>query len=145
MSTLHVVFKVAEAEYVLPANDVVLMETFTGATRVPGTQAHVLGLVQVRGQVIPVVDLRARFGLPSIELSLDSRVVVVQHEGRSIGMLVDSAREVLRITSEQFQPPPEVVSEQSGGVVISIAQLGSRLVMLVDFGKIIGEEIVHGN
>src|SRR3954467_5863760 len=98
------------------------METFNGATRVPGTQRHVVGLVQIRGQVVPVVDLRARFGLPAIATTLDSRVVVVLHEGRSIGLLVDSAREVVKLSPDEFKPPPEVVSEQSGGMVTSVAQ-----------------------
>ena len=145
MSSLYVVFKVAEAEYALAASDVLLMETFQGATRVPGTQRHVIGLVQIRGQVIPVVDLRARFGLPAIATTIDSRVVVVLHEGRSIGLLVDSAREVLKLSPDQFEPPPEVVREQSGGVVSSVVQAGPRLVMLIDFGKVIGEENLHEN
>jgi purine-binding chemotaxis protein CheW len=143
VSTLYVVFKVADAEYALAASDVLLMETFTGATRVPGTERHVIGLVQIRGQVVPVVDLRARFGLPPIATTLDSRVVVVSHEGRSVGLLVDSAREVVKLSADQFHPPPDVVSEQSGGVVTSVAQAGPRLVMLIDFGKVIGEENLH--
>lgn len=65
MSVLHVVFKVDGAEYVLPAADVLQMESFTGATPVPGAAPHVAGLVQVRGRVIPVVDARLRFGLPA--------------------------------------------------------------------------------
>ena len=93
MSVLHVVFKVDGAEYALPAADVLQMESFTGATPVPGAPSHVAGLVQVRGRVIPVVDARARFGLPPVERTLDSRVVVGQLGDRTVGLLVDSARE----------------------------------------------------
>jgi purine-binding chemotaxis protein CheW len=67
MSTLHVVFKVAGAEYAIPASEVLQMESYTGATPVPGAPAHVAGLMQVRGRVVPVVDARARFGLPLVD------------------------------------------------------------------------------
>lgn len=144
MSALHVVFKVAGAEYAIPASEVLQMESFTGATPVPGAPAHVAGLVQVRGRVLPVVDARARFGLPPVEPTLDSRVVVGQLGPRTVGLLVDSAREVMKLTPEQLQPPPPMVAEQAQGFVKAVAQVGSRLVMLIDFPRIIGEEQVHG-
>jgi purine-binding chemotaxis protein CheW len=144
MSTLHVVFKVGAAEYVLPASEVLVMETFAGATPVPGTASYVAGLMQVRGRVVPIVDLRARFGLPPIEPTLDTRVVVVESGERTVGLLVDSAREVIHLQTEELRPPPEVVTEQGGGFVKSVAQAGKRLVMLIDFAKVVGKEQLHG-
>lgn len=143
MSALHVLFKIDGAEYVLPASDVLQMESFTSATRVPGTQAYVAGLVQIRGRVVPVVNLRARFGLPDVEPTLDTRVVVVQQGTRVVGLLVDSAREVLSIPPEAFRPPPEVVTEQASGFVKAVAQVGGRLVMLIDESRVIGEGKLH--
>ena len=140
MSALHVVFKVGAVEYVLPAADVVELESFNGATRIPGAPPYVAGLVQIRGKVIAVVDLRARFGLPAIERTLDSRVIVVRHGERLVGLLADSARDVLKIDPAEFRPPPEVVSEETEGFVDSIAQPNKRLVMKVDFSKVIGHQ-----
>jgi purine-binding chemotaxis protein CheW len=137
---LHVVFKVADAEYALRASDVLHMESYTGATKVPGTAPYVAGLVQIRGRVVPVVDVRARFGLAPAPLTLDSRVVVAQANDRTVGLLVDSAREVLRIPQEDFKTPPEVVSRETQGFVKAVAQSQKRLVLLLDFGKVIGEE-----
>ncbi|NVJ27646.1 MULTISPECIES: chemotaxis protein CheW [Myxococcus] len=145
MSVLHVVFKVDGAEYVLPASDVLQMESFTGATPVPGAASHVEGLVQVRGRVIPVVDARRRFGLPALERSLDTRVVVGQLGTRTVGLLVDSAREVLKLDPSKFQPPPPLVVEGSKGFVKAVAQVGPRLVMLIDFPRVIGEETPDGD
>ena len=146
--TLHVVFKVGDADYVLPAADVLQMESFTTATQIPGAAAHIAGLVQIRGRVVPVIDLRARFGLPSISRTLDSRVIVVQTGERQVGLLADSAREVLRIEEAAFGPPPEVIMTQSEGFVRSIARAGDRVVLRVDFDKVIGrqipEDVVHG-
>jgi purine-binding chemotaxis protein CheW len=144
VTVLHVVFRVDQGEYVLPASSVLHMESFSGATRVPGAPAHVVGLVQVRSRVLPVVDLRLRFGLPAREPSLDSRILVVQQGARVVGLLADSAREVLRIEPTQFHPPPELVLEQAAGFVTQVAEIGKRLVMLIDSGKVIGEEPPHG-
>lgn len=141
MTALHVLFKVGEAEYVLPASAVVEMDSFSRATQVPGAAPYVAGLVQIRGRVIPVIDLRARFGLPPIERTLDARVIVVREGDRDVGLLADSAREVVQIETDSFQPPPEVVAEQGAGFVSSVARAGKRLVMRIDSSKVIGH---HG-
>ncbi|HEY5241252.1 MAG TPA: chemotaxis protein CheW [Polyangiaceae bacterium] len=143
MSILHVVFKVGDADYVVAAADVLQMESYTGATRVPGALPYVAGVVQVRGRVVPVVDLRVRFGLPPLPPTLDSRIVVVQHHERTVGLLVDSAREVIKLTPEQIQPPPRMVADGVDGFVKAVAHLGQRLLMLVDFVKVIGEDPIH--
>jgi purine-binding chemotaxis protein CheW len=143
---LHVVFQVGDAEYALPATDVQQMESFTGATPVPGARPWVSGLMQIRGRVVPVVDLRARFGLPPSPPTLDSRVVVVDRGGRVVGLLVDRAREVTRILPDQLQSAPEVLAHASQGFVKAVARDagGKRLLMLIDFAKVVGEEHEHG-
>jgi purine-binding chemotaxis protein CheW len=144
MNTLHIILTVGGAEYAIAASDVMQMESYSGATPVPGAPPYVAGLVQIRQQVLPVVDLRARFGLPSIEPTLDSRVVVVQVGARRVGILVDRAREVQDIAPEQLRPPPDLVSTHSAGFVSAVAQLGrDRIVMLLDPPRLVGEEPVH--
>jgi purine-binding chemotaxis protein CheW len=140
MSSLHVVFRVGESEYLLPAADVVQMESYTGATKVPGTRDYVVGIVQIRGKIVPVVDLRARFGLSPAAPGPDARVVVGQHQGRNVALLVDAAREVLKVDLSQLKPPPEIVTQEAGGLVKGVLQVSSRILMLLDFAKVIGEE-----
>ena len=142
---LHIVFKVAGAEYVIPANQVLQMESYTGATRVPGSPPYLAGIVQIRGKVIPVVDVRLRFGLPSIETTLDSRIVVGRDGDRAVGLLVDSAREVLKLSASDMSDPPSMVTDQAEGFVKAVARPGKRLLMLIDFLKVIGQEKLHGN
>ncbi len=137
---LHVVFKVGEAEYMLAASDVLQMESFAGATPVPGAAAFIAGIVHVRGRVVPVVDLRVRFGVAVGPPTIDNRIIVGQHGDRVVGLLVDSAREVVEVKPESLEPPPELVQRQSQGFVSAVAKVGARLVMLVDFAKVIGEE-----
>jgi purine-binding chemotaxis protein CheW len=143
--TLHVVFKVDDCDYLLPAETVLQMESYSGATHVPGAPAFVAGIVQVRGRVVPVVDLRVRFGLAPAEATLDSRIVVGQHGERVVGLLVDSAREVIKVAPGQLSPPPPILSHQAKGYVKAVAQVGPRVMLLVDFAGVIGEESLHGD
>lgn len=136
---LHVLFRVADAEYAVSAADVLHMESFTGATHVPGTEHHVVGVMQIRQRVVPIIDMRRRFGLPDVEATLDSRVVVVEVAARTVGLLVDSAREVVRLGPDAFEPTPDVVAQRAHGFVASLARTGERLLMLVDLPKIIGQ------
>lgn len=139
MSQLHVVFRIAATEYALAADQVLQLESYTGATAVPGTLPHVAGIVQVRGRVVPVIDLRLLFNEPPLELGLDARVVVAAQGDRCVALAVDSSRDVVSIDPAQIQPAPEVISEQSNGFVRGIAQVGPRLILLLDLAKVVGE------
>ncbi len=144
MTALHVTFRVGTADYALPAAAVLHLESFTSATHVPGAPAYVAGLVQVRGRLIPVVDLRTRFGLAPIEHSIDRRVVVVQVGTRVAGLLVDSAREVLQIDEAKFEKPPEMIDQQTAGYVKAVATIAQRMLLLIDVPRVIGEEQTNG-
>jgi purine-binding chemotaxis protein CheW len=144
MSELHVAFRVGLADYAIPAAQVLHLETYETATPVPGTPPYVAGLVQVRGRLVPVVDLRKRFGLDPVERTLDHRVVVVQVGARVAGLLVDSAREVLKIEDDAVAKPPELVEARAGGFVKGIATVAKRMFLLVDVPRVIGEELAHG-
>jgi purine-binding chemotaxis protein CheW len=141
MSILHVICKVADSEYAILASEVQQMETFSGATPVPGVSSNVVGLIQVRQKIVPVLNLRTRFGLPAIAPTGDSRVVVLQRDDRLVGILVDSAREVRNISPEQLREPPEVIARQSAGFVKSVVPLKDRIIMLLDTPKVIDQEI----
>ena len=143
-SVLYVIFKVGDAEYALAAETIFQMESFNGATPVPGAPSFVIGIVHVRGRIVPVVDLRLRFGLVPGPPVLENRVVVGLAGARLVGLLVDSGREVLKIAPTQFQPPPRILDEQAGGFIKAVAQIGARVIMLVDFTKVIGEENLDG-
>lgn len=138
---LHVTFRVGTADYALPAAQVLHLESYQTATHVPGAPAYVAGIVQVRGRLVPVVDLRTRFGLGPIEHSIDRRVVVVQVGKRIAGLLVDSAREVVHIAHSAFEKPPEIFDQESAGFIKGVATIAKRLFLLVDVPRVIGEEV----
>ena len=142
MSTLHVAFRVGGAEYVLPATDVLHMESYREtSTEVPGTARWVQGLVHVRGRVVPLLDLRRRFGLPPAtpEELASARIIVIEHDERIVGLLADSAREVLKLEPSGFQPPPEVIRDGAQAFVRSITVHSNRMLMLLDLPKVLGE------
>ena len=140
MSELHIVFGVGEVDYVIPADEVVVLDAFDGATPVPGTPPWVTGLVQIRGDVMPLVDLRTRFGLPPLDADTETRVVVVRESGRTVGLLVERAREVVELAPGQLQPPPPGLSSDAGAFVRAVAQMDGRLLVQIDSGRVIGEE-----
>ncbi|MFW5739856.1 MAG: chemotaxis protein CheW [Myxococcota bacterium] len=141
MNGLHVVFRVADAEYVLAAEQVLHLEAFEAVTRVPGTPYYVAGVMQTRGQLVPVVDLRRRFHMPEARPTLDSRVIVVQVAQRVIGLLVDRAREVVRLSESSFRTPPELVAARANGFIKAVAEMGpeKRMAMLIDLLRVVGE------
>jgi purine-binding chemotaxis protein CheW len=143
MTGLYVIFRVAAGEYAVPAAQVLQLESFSGVTAVPGTQPHVTGIVQARGQIVPVIDLRLLFGEPEAEAALDKRIIIVELGERTVGLRVDSSREVLKLEDEQFHPTPTVVTDRSRGLVRGVARVGPRLLMLLNLVKVLGEEELH--
>jgi len=141
---LHVTFRVGPSEYAVPAKSVLHLDSFEAATPVPGAPPYVAGLVQSRGKLVPVVDLRARFGLEAVAPTIDRRVVVVQVGSRVAGLLVDSAREVLALDDAAFEQPPELFREHANAFVRAVATVMKRLILLVDVPRIIGEERSDG-
>jgi purine-binding chemotaxis protein CheW len=144
MKKLYIVFRVGDVEYVLPTHEVVQLESFTGATPVPGAAHFVAGVIKVRGRVIPAIDLRARFGLDPSPRTLDTRVVISELEGRAVALVVDASREVLAITEAQLEPPPEVVMRQQNGFVSAIAHIGNRALMRLNLANVLEEGHAHG-
>src|SRR3954454_11882679 len=119
----YILFQLAGTTYALRTSDVQHMEMVEHITPVPNAPPFVEGVVFSRGQVVPAINLRRRFGFERIPNDLRTRLVVVGHGGRSVGLLVDAAREFVAIPADALQPPPEAVSGLSGKYLQSIARL----------------------
>ena len=142
---LHLVCRVGDVDYALPARRVVEMETYPGATPVPGAPPWVAGLVQVRGRVVPAIDVRARLGLPPAPVTLDTRVVLVERGARVVGLVVDRAREVLALPDEPQAVPPELADQAAGGFVCGVAHGYDRSFLLIDVDSLLVQELRHGD
>ena len=109
-------------------------------TRVPRTPAFVEGVINLRGKVIPVIDLRKRFGLPSAEHTRASRIVVVETGDQVVGIIVDGVSEVLRVSESIVEPPSPVVAGIESEYIHGIAKLPERLVILLDLNRVMARE-----
>jgi purine-binding chemotaxis protein CheW len=108
-------------------------------TKVPGAPPFVEGIINLRGNVIPVVDLRKRFALEVSERNRDNRILVVDIGGQDIGVVVDAVTEVLRIASDSVEPPSAVITTADSVYLLGIVKLEGRLVILLDLEKVLTE------
>jgi purine-binding chemotaxis protein CheW len=133
----YILFTVVGTTYALPSGEVRHMEMVEDVTRVPNAPSFVDGVVFSRGQVVPVVNLRARFGFDRVAHDIRTRLVVVQSGARLVGLVVDSAREFVSIPPDGIQPPHEALAGMSGRYVDGIASLGDRLVLVLNLSRIL--------
>jgi purine-binding chemotaxis protein CheW len=106
-------------------------------TNVPHAPEYVEGVMNLRGRIVPVIDLRRRFGGAAIANSRKNRVLVVDVESRAVGLIVDSASEVLKISDAQIEPPPNVLTDAATSYVTGVAKHQGRLIILVDLRRIL--------
>jgi purine-binding chemotaxis protein CheW len=106
-------------------------------TRVPETPPHIKGLINLRSTVIPIVDLRLRFGLPEETPTDHTRIMVVNVAGKTIGIVVDAVSEVLRISQEQIAPPPPTVAGLNNEYLTGLVKLDNRMLILLDIDKVV--------
>ncbi len=133
-------FRLAQEEYGIEITQVQEIILMGEITRVPQTADYIKGLINLRSTVIPIVDLRSRFGLQEGEMNEDTRIMVVNVAGKTIGIIVDAVSEVLRITQEQIAPPPPTVAGLGQEYLTGLVKLDDRLLILLDINKILGEE-----
>jgi purine-binding chemotaxis protein CheW len=106
-------------------------------TNVPHAPEYVEGVMNLRGRIVPVIDLRRRFGGAATKNSRLNRVLVVDVESRAVGLIVDSASEVLKISDAQIEPPPNVLTDAATSYVTGVAKYQGRLIILVDLRRIL--------
>jgi purine-binding chemotaxis protein CheW len=137
MTDHYILFTVAGTAYALPSNQVAHVEMVEQITRVPNAASFVDGVVFSRGQVVPAVNMRVRFGFEREERDLRTRLLVVQSGGRSVGLLVDSCREFLTIPQAAIQPPGDGLSGIGARYISGIATLNDRLIVILDLGTLL--------
>lgn len=131
-----VTFEVAGEEFavdILRVQEINRMMTFT---RVPGSPPDIEGVINLRGKIIPVCDLRKRFGLPPAERSDSSRIIVVEVHGKVLGFIVDRVNEVLRISSSIVEPAPPTATTVDSDSIAGVGKLEDRLLILLDLAKL---------
>jgi purine-binding chemotaxis protein CheW len=137
MENQLVVFDLANEHYGVDIGAVEGIIEMQPITAVPRAPDFVEGVTNLRGSVLPVIDLRTRFGLSVREKSKETRIVVVEMNDSTVGMVVDGVSEVLRVEEEAIEPPSPIVTTVDSAFITGIAKLEERLVILLDLGKVL--------
>ena len=135
-----ILFELAGTTYGVRSRFVQQIEMIEDIASVPNAHPAVEGVVLVRGQVIPALNLRTRFGFDRIERDLRSRLVVINTGARVVGLVVDTAREFLKIAVESIEPPPTALTGLSGHYLEGIATIGERLILILNLDAVLDLE-----
>ncbi|HTY09824.1 MAG TPA: chemotaxis protein CheW [Bacteroidota bacterium] len=136
-------FKIGEEEFGVDILKVQEINRMLEVTRVPNAPEYVDGVINLRGKVIPIIDLRRRFGMERREKDKNTRIVVVELEGKVVGFVVDAVSEVLRIPKSVTEPPPPIVAGIETDYITAVGKLEDRLLILLDLEKVLLKEELH--
>lgn len=135
---LHIVgFQVGRETYGVPITSLHEIVRVPDITAVPDAPEYLEGVINLRGKIVSVMDLRKRFGEKESSVKRHNRILVVEHAGRLAGLIVDSASEVLKIPSDAVEPPPAAFQEGGLNCVTGLGKVGGRLVVLLDMSKLL--------
>jgi purine-binding chemotaxis protein CheW len=138
-SSQLVSFRLADEEYGIEITKVQEIILLGEVTRIPQSPVFIKGLINLRSTVIPIVDLRLRFGLLEQAKTDEARIMVVNVRGKTIGLIVDAVSEVLRIQTEQIAPPPPTIAGLGRDYLTGLVKLEKRLLILLDVDKLLEE------
>jgi purine-binding chemotaxis protein CheW len=133
------VFRLEDEAYGVNVMHVQEVLRITEIAPVPGAPEYVLGIINLRGSVVTVIDTRLRFGLPVGETDDDSRIVVIESEQQVVGILVDSVAEVVDLRTSQIDAAPNIGNEESSRYIQGVATLDDTLLIVVDLNKLLTE------
>ncbi len=141
--TQLVVFKLKTGdqvcEYGVPITKVQEIIPMANPTKLPQVPDFVEGIINLRGRIIPIIDLKKRFGMNASQVSSESRSVVVEVDGQTVGIIVDEVSEVLRLPQDSIEPPPSVIGGITADYLIGVGKIEDRLLILLDMDKVFSE------
>ena len=132
-----VTFTLGDSEYALNIHCIHEVNRMGQITPLPDSARHIEGVINLRGKIVPIINLRAKFGFESKIHGDQSRIMVVE-AGRTMGIIVDSVSEVLRISSDIIEAPPDVAVEGTSRYLTGIVKLPDRLISMLDVGELLG-------
>ena len=135
-----VVFSIGRESYGVPIDSVHEIVRVPDVTTVPDAPEFFEGVINLRGRIVPVVDLRIRLRLPRAERTRSSRVLITEDGGRVVGLLVDAVSEVRKLPTEAVEAPPEMITAVGIEYITGVAKAGGRLIIFLDIKKILSTE-----
>jgi purine-binding chemotaxis protein CheW len=136
-----VVFKLADEEFGVNISEVKEIIRIELITKIPNSAEYIKGVINLRGKIIVIVDLALVLGLPPKKTDNETRIIVIELEESTIGMIVDSATEVLRLSSNQIEAAPQIITKKiNADYIEGVGMLGERLLILLDLIKVLKSE-----
>ena len=132
-----VVFQLKNKEYAIPVERVKAIEKVLHITRVPNATNYIKGVINLRGVVTPIIDLRARFELAQQEYTESTRIIIVSVDEMEVGLIVEAANDVIDIPIENIEPQPDVVGTDEAEFITGVAKINKRLLILIDLEKVL--------
>ncbi|ANB61854.1 chemotaxis protein CheW [Anoxybacteroides amylolyticum] len=132
-----IVFQLQDEEYAIPVQQVRSIEKVQHITRVPRTPKFVKGVINLRGVVTPIIDLRERFGIEALPFNEQTRIIIVALDEMEVGLIVDAANDVLDLPVKSIEPPPEVIEAVEADYIKGVAKIGKRLLILLHLEKVL--------
>nr|WP_309099366.1 chemotaxis protein CheW [Fredinandcohnia onubensis] len=139
-----IVFSLEDEEYAIPVSQVRSIEKLQHITRVPRSEPFVKGVINLRGVVTPIIDLRTRFGMDETEYLDSTRIIIVATDDVEVGLIVDTANDVMDIPVDSIEPPPEIVGSVEVEYLEGVAKLDKRLLILLNLEKVLTPDIRKG-
>ena len=133
----YLTFKLLDETYGINVMQIKEVLRYSEIAPVPGAQSYVLGIVNLRGNVVTVIDTRVRFSLPECTISDDTRIIIIEHDGEQIGMLVDAVKEVFYLYQGEIEQSPSVGNDEALMFIQGVYQKDEELVILLDLNKMI--------
>ncbi|WHY99181.1 chemotaxis protein CheW [Peribacillus simplex] len=138
-----IVFQIKDKEYAIPVDKVSGIEKLMHITRVPKAVKFVKGVINLRGVITPIIDLRVRFCFEEVEYDESTMIIVVILDDMEVGLIVDSANDVLDIPVKSIEPQPEVVGHLASEYISGVAKIEKRLLVLINLEKALSLEMTE--
>ena len=135
-----VTFRLGEETYGINVMQVQEVLRYTEIAPVPGAPEYVIGIINLRGNVVTVIDTRSRFGLEPVEITDNSRIVIIEAEKQVVGILVDSVAEVVYLKTSEIDSAPNIGTDESAKFIQGVSNRDGELLILVDLNKLLSDE-----
>ena len=132
-----IVFKLEETEFAVPITQAIRIVRLSSITRVPRAPDFLEGVINVEGEVTPVVDLKKRFSLSRTPYGSKARIIIIETEAQQVGLMVDLVCEILTLPAEAIEPPPNMIADINGVYLTGVAQLDNRLLVILDLANVL--------
>ncbi len=136
----YVIFKLCGEEYGVEISNVQEITEYTQATKVPNVPDFIEGIINLRGNITPIISLKKRFNLEENEMSENNRIIIINLKDKHIGFIVDDASQVITMDEKQIENPPDILTGIDRQYITGIGKVEEKIIIMLDLEKILTEE-----